>query len=223
MIHYVTQKLYRYQVGHPYLLYGSFFNDWHRTHLSPVAWVLGSNLLQETHVNEVDDLEMARKEVSKEINTPLLQGFRQDSMVCVTKGSVHDLPCLRTMSLRKWYVTVQAPRCQLEHEVARWSPMPGEYRLVGWQWILGNLAKNGDPSWNVWQYLAVLHTQEGTVVWVGVPYHLGWNRSGTKLRWCIQPTLLIKSFYSFSRLQTFEVVTLIETAEIEFVGWKWTP
>lgn len=52
------------------------------------------HLLEEEHVNVVDDLQMARQQVLDQTDRPLLQRLRQDGVVGIAKCVRHDVPGL---------------------------------------------------------------------------------------------------------------------------------
>jgi hypothetical protein len=82
------------EVCHSDHLWLRLFNDRDPTKHLAILGEVAFNVLQEVQVDVVDDLEVARQEVLEERDGPLLQCFRQNSVVGVAEGGLDDGPCL---------------------------------------------------------------------------------------------------------------------------------
>ena len=82
------------EVRHSDHLWLGLLNDRNPTEHLAIFGEVAFDVLQEVQVDVVDYLEMAGQEVLEERDGPLLQCFRQDSVVGVAESGLHDCPSL---------------------------------------------------------------------------------------------------------------------------------
>ena len=82
------------EVGHTDLLGEALLNETHAHNLLLIAGELLSKLLEVNVVNEIDELEVTRKEAADQVDGPLLKSLWKYGMVGVREGVVDNAPGL---------------------------------------------------------------------------------------------------------------------------------
>src|SRR5580700_10228323 len=88
------------QIGHAYFSLGAFLDEANAPNAFLVSGETASNLIEQTPIDLVDDLQVTREHDLKPCQGPFFQGFREQCMVGVSEGLCCDVPCLYPSKMR---------------------------------------------------------------------------------------------------------------------------
>src|SRR5580658_9985952 len=77
---------------HPNLSHATFLNQAHALNASEIVREALADLFQQPAIHLVDDLEVTRQQGFEPDHRPAFQGFRQQSVIRVGKGTLRDIP-----------------------------------------------------------------------------------------------------------------------------------